>query len=179
MNRSLTLTTVLLALGLVGCAAPGAVQVDYEAANGTTTYVSARAVMGHRAMRGGLAANQRVMWQAVASCAGRACTPEEVALVFYNDSNTDLNLDYRRLQIDFGKMSRIWEDENALETRPAASVPRGEFIRVPLTGAEFAWLATADVVSVYLGRSGTSQFSIPHERRAAFRDFAERAGLNQ
>ena len=135
--------------------------------------------MGYRDMSGGLASNQRVMWQAVASCSGEACTPEEVALVFYNDSNTDLNLDYRRLQLDFDGTSRDWEDLRLLDERVFYSVPRGEFIRVPLTGADFARMAMAKEVVVLFGRSGTSTFSVPLERRATFRVFAEEMGLTR
>ncbi len=179
MNLSKITSAVLLLLFLYGCASSEPVQVSYDRSSDTSTYVSARILMGYRDMSGGLASNQRVMWQAVASCSGEACTPEEVALVFYNDSNTDLNLDYRRLQLDFDGTSRDWEGLGRFDERVFYSVPRGEFVRVPLTGADFARMATAKEVTVFFGRSGTSMFSVPLERRATFRAFAEKIGLTR
>ena len=175
MNR--IIVPLLLLLCLCGCASSETVQVRYNRSSDTSTYESARTLMGSRDLSGGLASGQRVMWKAWASCSGEACVPEEVALVFYNDSNTDLNLDYRHLQLDFDGTSRVWEDLTELGERVAFTVPRGEFVRVSLTRDDFTRVANATLVEIHFGRTGTSVFSLPFDRRATLRTFAAETGL--
>lgn len=170
---------LLFVLCLCGCASSEAVQVRYNRSSDTSTYESPRAVMGYRDISGGLASGQRVMWKAWASCSGEACVPEEVALVFYNDSNTDLNLDYRRIQLDFDGTSRVWEDLSKFDERAAYAVPRGEFVRVSLTRDDFTRLANATLVEIHFGRTGTSVFSLPFDRRESLRVFVAETGLTR
>ena len=177
MNTFRVVVIVLLVPFLYGCASSESAQVSYDRSSDTSTYTSPRSLMGYRAMSDGLASNQRVMWRAVASCSGEACTPDEVALVFYNDSNADLNLDYRRLQINFDGTSRHWEGLAPLDDQTAYRVPRGEFVRVPITSADFTRIAKATAVDVLFGLSGTSTFSVPFDRRASFRALATEMGL--
>ena len=179
MNTSKITATALLLLFFYGCASSEPVQVNYNRSSGISTYTSSRVLIGNRDMSGGLVSNQRVMWQAVASCSGEACTPDEVALVFYNDSNYDLNLDYRRIQLNFDGTSRDWDDLGRLDNRAAYTVPRAEFVRVPLSSANFARVAHAGLVEILFGLSGTSLFSVSYERRASFRAFAEEMGVSR
>ena len=173
------ITALLIALVLSGCAASEPVQVNYNPATGQSSFESERLVMGYRDMRAGLASNQRVMWQALASCSGQACTPDEVTLVFYNDTSRDLNLDYRRLQLVVDGITHDWQDLGR-ETEPAHyAVPRGEFIRVSLAGGVFVRLAWSEQVEVRFGETGTSVFSVPYARRAGFRAFATALGLQE
>ncbi len=171
--------SAILLLFLCGCASSEAVQVRYNRSDDTSTYESSRTLMGYRDMSGGLASGQRVMWKALATCSGEGCIPEEVALVFYNDSNTDLNLDYRRLQLDFDGTSRVWEDLAKVDDRAAYAVPRGEFVRVSLSRDEFVRVSNARLVELHFGQTGTSVFSVSFERRASFRAFAAETGLNR
>lgn len=173
------IASLLLVLCFCGCAASEAVQVSYDRSRDTSTYESSRTLLGYRDMSGGLASGQRVMWKAVASCSGEACTPEEVALVFYNDSDVDLNLDYRRLQIDFDGTSRDWEGLAEIDERAAYTVPRGEFLRIPVSSDDFVRMANASLVEIHFGKTGTSIFSVPFERRASFRTFVTETGLTR
>ncbi len=172
-------TAALLLLFLYGCAASTPVQVSYDRSSDISRYTSARVLIGNRDMSGGLVSNQRVFWQAVASCSGEACTPDEVVLVFYNDSNYDLNLDYRRLQLNFDGTSRNWEDLARRDDQADYRLPRGEFVRVPLTNADFARMAHSGPVEILFGMSGASVFSVPYDRRASFRALAEELGFSQ
>ncbi len=167
----------LVTLCLAACAMPGQVQVSFDETSATTTYTSSRSLMGYRDMSGGLASNQRVMWSAEASCAGEACTPDTVDLIFYNDSSGDLNFDFHRLWLIFDGTQREWEDLSRVENRTVFTVPRGVFTQVTLSGADFARMASSKTVEIHFGESGTSVFSIPLDRRAAFRAFVEKTGL--
>ena len=179
MNKPNITAAGLLALLLYGCASSAPVQVRYDRSSDTSTYTSARVLIGNRDMSEGLAANQRVFWQAAASCSGEACTPGEVALVFYNDSNYDLTLDYRRIQLNFDGTSREWDNLARLDDRTDHRVPRGKFVRVPLSSADFFRMVHSGPVEILFGMSGTSAFSVPYERRAAFRAFADEIGLGR
>lgn len=162
-----------------GCAASEAVQVDYDASLDQSTYESTRVLMGSVGMAMGLASNQRIMWKAVASCTGYGCTPREVELILYNDSDRELNVDTRRLQISFDGTSRDWEDLSRIDEPAHFVVAHGEFFRVSLSGAEFVRMAKAEQVEVLLGQSGTQSIDITYGRRAAFRTFAQEVGLDE
>ncbi len=179
MTTTPFILALLIPLALYGCVASEPVQVHYDPAIGLSSYESRRIVMGYRAMSAGLASNQRVMWQALASCSGQNCTPDEVTLAFYNDTSKDLNLDYRRLQLTVDGITHDWQDLGR-ETEPAHyTVPPGEFIRVSLARAAFVRLARAQQVEVLLGESGTSVFSVSFAHRAGFRAFAAALGLEE
>jgi len=179
MNTTRFILAFLISLALYGCAASEPVQVHYDPAIGRSSYASRRIVMGYRDMSAGLASNQRVMWQALASCSGQDCTPDEVTLVFYNDTSRDLNLDYRRLQLKVDGITHDWQDLGR-ETEPAHyTVPPGEFLRVSLARAAFVSLARAQQVAVLLGESGTSVFNVSFAHRAGFRAFAAALGLQE
>lgn len=161
---------------LNACASSEPVRVGYDAASDRSSYTSSRILLDYRDMSAGLAAGQRVMWQAVASCSGQACRPDEVALAFYNDSDSDLNLDYRRLRLVFDGTSHDWEDFGLVNEPEIYAVPRGEFIRVPLTSADFFRMATAKEVAILFGQ--TVAFDSPFEKRAAFRVLAGKIVLS-
>lgn len=165
-------------LTLFGCAASEPVRVNYDSSTGMSTFESNRITMGYRNMSGGLASNQRVMWQALGSCSGQNCTPGELELVFYNDTSKDLNLDSRRLQLIVdGTTAHDWEDLSRTIEAGHYGVPPGEFIRIPLAGDDFVKLAQAEKVEILFGETGTSVFSVSFMRRAEFREFAEELGL--
>lgn len=168
----MNLTFPFLALLLLwGCASSqGPVRV-YDASTGTTSFESPRVVVGHVDMRSGLVGGQRVMAQAFASCIGQGCVPSEVDLAFFNDSSADLNLDYRRVQLDFDGESMEWEDPSRIHESPRGLVPRGEFMRVPLSRTEFERFVTARQVAITFGLTGTAMFRMPLERREPLRAF--------
>ena len=163
---------------LAGCAGTMGASVQYDSGSDRTTYTARRSVLGHRDMSAGLVSGQRVFWQAEAACAGEACVPEEVSLVFFNDSSSDLNLDYRRLQIDIDGRQSSWADL-ASEDVIIFAVPRGEFLRVHISGEYFLQLAAAQSVRVYFGLTASAEFAVPFGRREAFRDLAIAAGLTR
>lgn len=168
----MTCALILLSILLVGgCASSRQAEVTYEAKEGKTTFISSKALLGHVSMSGGLAAGQRVNMQAFAACDGRDCTPSEVEIAFLNDSGSDLNLDYRRVHIIADSRELDWEDPLRLSDPPHYSVPRGEFIRVPVQLNDFMVLATARDVEIVFGHTGTSAFRVPFDRRAPLRDF--------
>ncbi len=129
--------------------------------------------MGYRDMSAGLATNQRIMWQAQASCPGKSCSPHEIALVFYNDTSGNLNLDYRGLRIIIDGSEHAWEDAERLTEPANYRVPKGEFTRVSVSAAVFKALANAQDVEVLFGKTATSVFSVSHSRRAEFRVLLE------
>jgi len=174
MTRILPL---LLLLVLGGCKASETARNGFDPATGRSTYSSPRILMDHVDLSGGLASNQRVMWRAMASCSGDGCTPNDVDLVFYNDADRGLNLDSRRVQIVFDGMTRDWEDLSRIEEPAAYSTPRGEFMRVSLSGLDFARMAEAREVEVILGMTGTTRLRVPHDRRNEFRALAAEIGL--
>jgi len=179
MNTTPFILALLISLALYGCVASEPVQVHYDSAIGSSSYESRRIVLGYRDMSAGLASNQRVMWQALASCSGQDCTPDEVTLAFYNDTSKDLNLDYRRLQLKVDGITHDWQDLGR-ETEPTHyTVPPGEFIRVSLARAAFVRLARAQQVEVLWGETGTSIFSVSFAQRAGFRAFAAALGLEE
>ena len=117
------------------------------------------------------------MWQALASCSGQECTPAEVALVFYNDTSQDLNLDSSRLQLIVDGTAHDWKDLSRITEAPYYRVPPGEFVRVSLPQSAFVEFAKAQKVEVLFGETATSSFNVSFERRAQFREFAVMAGL--
>lgn len=124
-------------------------------------------------MTSGLTGGQRVMLQAFASCDGPTCRPSTIDLAFFNDSSADLNLDYRRIELVFDGRSLEWEDLSRFEESPRYLVPRGEFIRVPLSLNDFEQFARANEARVIFGLTGTSTFRMPFERRAELREMTE------
>ncbi|GAB5521447.1 MAG: hypothetical protein RhofKO_36980 [Rhodothermales bacterium] len=174
MRFALLLFTAVVA---VACASPAAVQVRTDPATGLHTYESSRTTMGHRSLNAGLAANQRVMWQAVAACDGANCVPDQVALVFFNNTGRDLNLDYRRFEMIVDGTSQEWYDSSRDAEPNYFTVPPGEFLRVTLDQADFMRFVEAEQVELRFGESGTSVFTVGPDRRAIFREFAETAGL--
>jgi hypothetical protein len=160
---------------ICACASSESVKIDYDSATGRSTYTSSRVLLGYREMDAGLAGGQRVMWQVLASCSGEGCRPDEVALVFYNDSDSDLNLDYRRLQLVVDGATHDWEDLGRINEPEIYAVPRGEFIRVPLSRADFVRMASAKDVAVLFGQAVS--FDSPFGRRAPFRVLADKIGL--
>lgn len=177
MDRYALTCSLLTLLMLCSCASSTSIGVAFDPATNASSYESDRIVMGYRDMSGGLASNQRVMWRAMASCTGKDCTPDEVTLVFYNDTSRDLNLDYRRIQILVDDVHHEWEDQSRITERPEYRVPPGEFLRVSLAGSAFADLSRAQKVDVLMGETGTGVFRVSFDRRAKFRTFAEALGL--
>lgn len=158
---------VLLLIG--ACATGREARVRYDQTSGKTTYSSAKALVGNVSMTSGLASGQRVMVQAFATCDGPGCSPSEIEVAFINDSSSDLNLDYRRVEIVAGGRKMEWEDAVRLTEPPHFSVPRGEFIRVPLSRADFRTLAEAADVEIIFGLTGTTPLRMPPDRRAPLR----------
>ncbi len=167
-----TTCAILISLLLWGCAAARKPLRFYDAARGTTTFESPKVLVGNINMTSGLAGGQRVMMQAFATCRGEGCAPSVVEIAFFNDSSTDLNLDYRRLRIIFDDESREWEDTGRMAESPRSFVPRGEFIRVPLSRREFNDFASAREVEVEFGLTATNIFRLSSERRKPLRDLA-------
>ena len=172
------LPVVLVAVMLAGCATQKPIEVTYDAARGLTTFETNRSLMGYRDMSGGLAGSQRVLWNAHASCPGAGCTPDEVVLMFYNDSNSELNIDTRRLQIVYDDVTYGWEDPAQTYRPDPRGVPRGRFFQVGVPAQDFAAIARAEDVRVVFGISGSGNFPISYERRAAFRTLADEMGLD-
>ena len=159
------------ALVITGCSSTASLKRGYDPSSDQSTFASKRIVMGYRDMSAGLATNQRIMWQAQASCTGRDCIPSEINLVFFNDTSRNLNLDYRGLQIIVDGRAHSWEDVHRLEEPANYRVPHGEFTRVSLSPAVFMQLAEAQQVEVLFGETATSVFTVSHSRRADFRAF--------
>lgn len=173
MGRYAFVISFLMLPLLCGCASSSNIGKAFDPESNKTSYESDRIVMGYRDMSGGLASNQRVMWRAAASCTGNDCIPDEVMLVFYNDTSRDLNLDYRRIQIVVDGVNHEWEDRSRLTERPEYRVPPGEFLRVSMARSSFVDLANADKVEVLMGETGTSVFRVSFDRRAKFRAFID------
>ena len=177
MNRASFLVAFLMLLALYGCATAESVGVHYDPTADRSSFESDRIVLGYRDMSSGLVSNQRVMWQALASCSGKDCIPDEVTLAFFNDTSRDLNLDYRRLQVIVDGVSHDWRDLSRVTEPADYRVPQGEFLRVSLAGAAFVKVAHAQQVEVLFGETGTSTFTVSFGRRAGFRAFVEVVGL--
>lgn len=158
------------------CASSRLSDVTYDRSRDRSTYQSARARMGSPGMSGGLASDQRVTWQAIARCAGENCIPPYVEIIFLNEGTGELNLDSRRVQLNYDGIERSWEDLSRTIEPPHYSVPRGEFSRISLDTAEFARMAGAGRVEVIFGLTGTTGIIVPYERREAFRSLAELLG---
>ena len=164
---------LLLTALLAGCASSRPDLVRYDAATGETHYESEKALVGNINMSGGLASGQRVMMRAYASCIGEGCKPSQVEAAFLNDSSADLNLDYRRIQLVFDGRTLDWEDSSRIHEPTYYHVPRGEFIRIPMSVADFSRLASANNVQVHFGLTLTTMLQMPHDRRAPLRAMAE------
>lgn len=173
MNSSRISLFVLGVMILYGCAASEPYTVKYDSSSDQSNFASNRNVMGFRSMSGGLSANQRIMWQAQAACTGESCTPDEVSLVFFNDTSKELNLDYRGLKIIIDGKEHSWQDSDRPVEQGFFRVPRGEFTRVSILPSVFAELASAEVVEVLFGETSTSVFNSIHSGRAEFRALAE------
>lgn len=174
MRMAPLVTTVLSGIVVLsGCASTESTPSRYDASTGRTLYESPKVLAGHISPSTGLASGQRIMMQAFAECAGQDCRPSQVQLAFFNDSSSDLNLDYRRLQIHFGGGSLEWEDPSRVDELLRSEVPRGEFIRVPMSRVDFEAMANASAVELVFGRTGATTLQVPHARREAFRDFAQ------
>ena len=164
-------------LAFWGCASVQAPLVEFDPASGQTMYQSPKVLVGNINMTGGLASGHRVMMRAFASCTGQDCKPNQVEIAFYNDSSTDLNLDYRRVEITFGSKKLEWEDVGRLHESMKTEVPRGEFTRVPISRADFTGIASAQDVQIIFGLTGTTTLRVPLDRRAGFRELAEALSL--
>ncbi len=159
-----------LLLVLSACTSSREARISYDQDSDKTTYSSSKALVGNIGMTGGLASGQRVMMQAFATCDGPGCNPSEIEIAFLNDTSSDLNLDYRRVEIVAGPRHLEWEDALRLSEPTHFSVPRGEFIRVPLNRADFKELAEAANVEIIFGLTGTTPFRVPADRRVPLRD---------
>ena len=179
MNNIIFISGFLILLTLYGCATSEPVGVRYDPATDKSSFQTNRIIMGYRSLSGGLTSDQRVMWQALASCSGRNCTPDEIAIAFFNDTSKDLNLDYRRLQMIVDGVTHDWQDLNRLADSGHNSVPPGEFVRVHLATSAFAKLAKAQKVEILFGETGTSVFTVSLKRRAEFQEFVEALGLTE
>ncbi len=177
MNPSRILLFVFGSVLFYGCASSEPFTASYDAASDQSRFSSSRSVMGFRSMSGGLSANQRIMWQAQAVCTGESCTPDEVSLVFYNDTSKELNLDYRGLRIIIDGEEHSWQDSDRPVEQGFYRVPRGEFTRVSLLPSVFAELAAAQEVEVLFGQTSTSVFNSIHSGRAEFRALVEALDL--
>lgn len=165
---------ILSLLVMIGCAsAERGMRSGYDPETGATTYTSSKVLAGNIDAAAGLLSGQHVSMRAVASCAGEDCRPSLVDLVFLNDSSKDLSLDYRRVQIRFGGMSFDWEDLERHNEPRHYMVPRGEFIRVPMSWTDFSRMAASREVAIIFGLTGTRTIIVPHTRLAAFRDLVE------
>jgi hypothetical protein len=99
--------------------------------------------------------------------------PDQIEIAFFNDSSADLNLDYRRIEVVFGQRRLEWEDSGR-RTEPAYyAVPRGEFIRIPISRSDFAAMASAPRVEILFGTTGTTMLRVPHGSREPLRELAE------
>lgn len=165
-----------LALLLWGCASTDVPTRSYDAASDRSLFQSPKVLVGNVNMTSGLVGGQRVMMQAFASCEGRVCAPSTVDVAFFNDSSADVNLDYRRIEIVIDGRSLEWEDEGRRHESPWYIVPRGEFIRVPLSQSEFERLASGREVQVIFGLTGTSVLRMPPERREPLREMVAEFG---
>lgn len=177
-----SLASTQLALGLLtllflGCASTARIEVEHDASSNTSTYATKKTLFGHVGQSGGLVTNQRVMWLAEASCLGTGCTPDDVEIAFINDATTQLNLDYRRIQMVFNDQTLNWSDESRRIEPAHSGVPRGEFMRITLSAADFATMVRATDVAVFFGQSGTSTFQVPTAHRTTFQALAEAMGL--
>ena len=168
-----TAHTFLLMALLGGCLSSRPELVAYDAGTDQTTFKSEKALVGNINLSGGLTSGQRVMMRAFASCTGLNCKPGQVDVAFLNDSSADLNLDYRRIQLVFDGKTLDWEDPSRASEPTYYHVPRGEFIRVPMSAADFARLASADKVEVHFGLTLSTSLLMPHSTRAPLRDLAE------
>lgn len=171
MNPSIS--AILLVAILSACASQRPELIDYDVSSGRTVYTSPKLLAGNLNMTGGLTSGHRVMMQAFASCEGRTCRPNEIELAFLNDSSADLNLDYRRVKIVFAGRSVEWEDEGRITEPTYYSVPRGEFIRVPISRGDFELMANAPLMEVTFGQTGTTVIDVPFSRRAPLRELVE------
>lgn len=170
--KALAWIGVLVILTTGGCASTENPEQRYNPATGRTQFQSPKVLVGNVNMTSGLAGGQRLMMQAFASCEGPACRPSTVELAFFNDSSADLNLDYRRIELVVDGRSMDWEDLGRFDESPHYFVPRGEFIRVPLSRGDFERFAGAAEVRVIFGLTGTSTFRMPYERREPLREMA-------
>lgn len=168
--------TLLLATAVAffGCAASSSVRVDYDAVANRSEYRSDRIRIGLRDMNAGLVSGQRVFVQAVADCQGEGCLPTEVHLAFFNESDNVLNLDDRRLEIVYDGTARQWLGQTRMNVPFSGGVPRGEFVRVPMSADEFTQMANAKDVRISFGETGTARYDLSHAGRLPFRALAER-----
>ncbi len=173
-KRSACWITVLILIA--GCTTADYLVMNYSEETGITEYASRRTALGVRDLSAGLASGQRVMWQAVASCQGASCQPDEVTLILFNDSSRDLNLDYRGLTITTDGVDTMWSDL-ASEDVLGFAVPRGEFLRVAVSAKYFVRIVEANQVEVSFGPAAGTQLNVPASRRAAFRTLAVAAGM--
>lgn len=162
-----------LLLAVWGCASQNRQLATYNESKNETVYSSSKLLAGNISMSGGLASGHRVMMQAFAACDGAACKPDEVEIAFLNDSSADLNLDYRRIQIVFGGRSVEWEDHGRNTEPHYYVVPRGEFIRLPVSRGDFEAIASSPNVNIVFGLTGTTVLQVPFNRRAPLRELAE------
>ena len=158
---------------LSGCASSQPELMTYDAGTGETSYQSEKALVGNINLSGGLASGQRVMMRAFASCKGEGCKPSQVEVAFLNDSSSDLNLDYRRIKLVFDGRTFDWEDSSRIQEPTYYHVPRGEFIRIPISASDFVRLAAADRVEVHFGLTLTTMLLMPRDRRAPLQALAE------
>ena len=174
---SLPAQSGLFALVLAaGCATTDGVIVTHDEDSGMTEYASKRTVVGNLDLSAGLASGQRIVWQAVASCQGMPCLPEEVTLILFNDSSRDLNMDYRGITIAADGVETVWSDFTS-EDIATFAVPRGEFLRVNVAADHFLQIVEAREVAVSFGLTASTRVPVPRARREAFRQLAVAAGM--
>ena len=164
---------LVLLIGIAGCAPQHHELVSYNPETGHSRFSSEKLLAGNIDMTGGLASGHRVMMQAFATCDGNACVPDQVEIAFFNDSSADLNLDYRRIEIVFGPRRLEWEDPGQRTESAYFGVPRGEFIRIPISRSDFAAMASAPRVEILFGTTGGTTLRVPHGSREPLRELAE------
>lgn len=174
--RALPALWFCLLVALASCAGSEGALHRYDSDDDISRYTSRRVVLGRSDMSAGLASGQRVLWRAEASCPGASCAPSEVDLVFFNDSSSDLNLDYRRLEIVSDGVSGNWADL-ASEDVVTFAVPKGEFLRVRIPADYFVRIAEAQDVAFFFGLTASTEFAAPFARRQILRELMAAARL--
>lgn len=165
------LAAVVVTYAFAGCAATQTAQVHYDPVEDLTTFRSAKVLIGRVSMSSGLSSGQRVMMQVFGTCEGPDCIPSTVDLLFLNEGDRDLNLDYRRIELEFAGRSLAFEDVGRYDEPTQYAVPRGEFVRVPASLSDFEEMVSADEAAIVFGSTGTTQFELSNAQMAPLRSF--------
>ena len=162
--RALPFVAALVLTGCSGASLQNGGQYD---ANRNETFYRSTSVDIGLPTQGGMRGASRVTLSAEATCMGEACVPDEWTLSLSKAGGNTAVADYDQISFETSDGTITFgNDVDAVRSAKFFSTTQGEFVRLSIPTYMFASFAESPSFVV---RLGGSLYSVPYDRRGAFR----------